>query len=170
MCATRILGPIQHVNSTQLDLVLSQMNDTNQTIALLECDAVNRGHSYHWLTYTRMQVGDLLGSQSLVNDLFLAHNRSLPTNDPYLTYAYLARVFILVDLFYWIPYSTQFVSIAQQVYMLDSWQPMIMLGNNTADWFASWAEAAYRLGEYTSSLGSVSFVLFVDFTIIYGSV
>lgn len=101
-----------------------------------------------WLAYTRMQLGDLSGSQNLIRDLFIAHNRSLVIVSTYLPYAYLARTRLLVDLFYWIPYSEQFVRIAQQLYALDEWQPMVLLGNDTTDWFPSWSESAYRLGKY----------------------
>ena len=101
-----------------------------------------------WLAYTRMQIGDLSGSQHLIRDLFIAQNRSLAIVSTYLPYAYSARTRLLVDLFYWIPYSEQFVQIAQQLYALDDWQPMVLLGNDTTDWFPSWSESAYRLGKY----------------------
>jgi hypothetical protein len=156
LCATKITDSIQHVSSTQLETVLSRMNGSSQILSLLGCDAVNRAHSNEWLAYTCMQVGDVPGSQALISDLFIAHNRSLVILSRYLPYAYITRTHMLVDLLYWVPYSEQFVRMARQLYTLDEWQPMVMLGNDSTDWFASWSEAAYRLGEYTLSSDSLS--------------
>jgi hypothetical protein len=147
LCVTKIINSVFNVNSTQLEDVLSVLNSSNQTLPLLRCDAVNRAHSMEWLSYTRMQMGDLLGSRNLIRDLFIAHNRSQTTVSTYLPYAYLARTRLLVDLFYWIPYSEQFIGIAQQFYALDDWQPIVLLGNDRTDWFPSWSESAYRLGK-----------------------
>ena len=142
------MNSVHDVQSTQLEGVMSALNSANQTLSLFQCDVVNRAHSSEWLAYTRMQVGDLSGSQNSIRDLFISHNRSLSIMSSYLFYAYLARTRLLVDLFHWTPYSEQFAQIAQQLYALDEWQPMVLLGNDTTDWFPGWSEAAYRLGEY----------------------
>ena len=110
LCATKLLNRLVSISSTELEPVLNLFNTTNQILSFLQCDAENRAHSTEWLSYSRLQTGDWLGSVASLRDLFIADNQSLLTPNHYLPFAYRAQARTIVDLFFWFPYSNQFLN------------------------------------------------------------
>lgn len=148
LCLTKMIKRNQIINSIKLKPILSRLNDSNQIQFLLQCDTVNRVHSAEWLTYTLVQLGDIPNSESIVSDLYLADNQTTIGNGiTYIQGVYLSRTILLVELFHWFPYSDQFINISQRLYKFDQDRRMYMASNNDTDWFSSWCEAAYLLGE-----------------------
>ncbi|CAF0907888.1 unnamed protein product [Adineta steineri] len=143
LCATKILNRHTLILSPDLESVLTIFNTTNQTLSFLKCDAENRAHSTEWLSYSRLQTGDWLGSISLTHDLFIADNKSLLTPNHYLPFAYRAQARTIVDIFCWSPYSTQFLNKIEPLLLFNKGQPLVLFGDNPSGWYPIWSEAAY---------------------------
>ncbi|CAF2894873.1 unnamed protein product [Rotaria sp. Silwood2] len=79
---------VSNISSTELELVLAQFNTTDQVSLFLDCDADNRAYATKWLSYSRLQTGDWFGILSLINDLYIAYNQSLPPSTHHLLFAY----------------------------------------------------------------------------------
>lgn len=147
LCLTQITNQSQMISSIKLQPILSRLAGPNQTRSLIRCDTTNRAHSAEWLTYSRLQVGDILGSESIMSDLYLADQQSVDSGSTYIQSAYLSRTHMLIELFHWFPYSERFVNISQRLYQLDQGRAMYRASINDTDWYPSWCEAAYRFGE-----------------------
>ncbi|CAF5117301.1 unnamed protein product, partial [Rotaria sp. Silwood1] len=66
LCLVKIMNRmVSNVSSTQLELVLAQLNTTDEISSFLLCDADNRAYATEWLSYSRLQTGDWLGTLSL---------------------------------------------------------------------------------------------------------
>jgi hypothetical protein len=146
LCGAKLLNRHISVSSTSLESVLAQLNSTNQISSLLLCDAENRAHSSEWLSYSRLQAGDWLGSVALLRDLYIADNQSLLTPDHYLPFAYRTQARTIVDLFFWLPYSNRFLDKIQQLLVLNEGQSLVLYGDNATGWYPIWSEAGYRFG------------------------
>ena len=147
LCAIKVLNHHISISSTELEPVLTQFNTTDQMLSFLQCDAENRAHSTEWLTYSRLQTGDWLGSVDALRDLFIADNRSLLTPNHYLPFAYRAQARSVVDLFFWFPYSNQFLEKIQPLLIFTQGQSLVLFGDNATGWYPIWAEAGYRFGK-----------------------
>ncbi|CAF4866722.1 unnamed protein product [Rotaria sp. Silwood1] len=147
LCATKLLNRSISISSIELESVLIQFNTTNQISSFLLCDAENRAHSTEWLSYSRLQTGDWLGSIALLNDLFIADNQSFLTPNHYLPFAYRTQARTIVDLFFWFPYSNQFLNKIQSLLAFNEKQSLILLSDNTTGWYPIWTEAGYRFAD-----------------------
>lgn len=147
LCLTKITNRSHTISSIKLRPILFQLNTSNQSPTLLQCDAVNRAHSAEWLSYTLLQVGDMPGSESIITDLYLADNQRTDNSSTYIQHAYVSRTRMLVELFHWFPYTPEFIDVSQRLYKLDQGRSLYMASMNDTDWFPSWCEAAYRLGK-----------------------
>lgn len=110
------------------------------------CDASNRAHSTEWLSYSRLQTGDWLGSISLIKDLFTANNQSQLKSNFYLLFAHRTKARVIVDLFFWFPYREEFLNKTQQLFTFSEEQTLSHLSDNATEWYPIWSEAAYRFG------------------------
>jgi hypothetical protein len=147
ICAAKLLNRHISISSPELEPVIAQFNTTNQILSLLECDAENRAHSTEWLSYSRLQTGDWLGSIALLRDLFIADNRSLLTPNHYLPFAYRTQARTIVDIFFWFPYSNQFLTKIQSLLVFNEGQNLVLFGDNAEGWYPIWSEAGYRFGK-----------------------
>ncbi|CAF3193574.1 unnamed protein product [Rotaria sp. Silwood2] len=147
LCATKLLNRLIRFSSIELESVLTQFNTTNQISSFLLCDAENRAHSTEWLSYSRLQTGDWLGSIALLNDLFIADNQSLLTPNHYLPFAYRTQARAIVDLFFWYPYNNQFLNKIQPLLAFNEEQSLIFLSDNATEWYPIWTEAGYRFAD-----------------------
>ena len=112
----------------------------------LECDAENRAHSTEWLSYSRLQTGDWLGSVALLRDLVMADNQSHLTPNHYLPFAYRAQARTIIDIFFWFPYSNQFINKIQSLLIFNEAQKLVLFGDHDSGWYPIWSEAGYRFG------------------------
>lgn len=147
LCAIKLLNYHVSLSSIELENALNLFNTTNQMLSFLKCDAENRAHSTEWLSYSRLQTGDWIGSVSIFRDLVIADNRSLLTPNHYLPFAYRAQARIISDIFFWFPYSKQFLNKIQPVLIFNKAQKLVLFGEDTSGWYPIWAEAAYRFGK-----------------------
>ena len=147
LCLARILGNNLPIISTDLATPLAQLNTTDQVSSFLLCDRENRATSTEWVSYSRLQTGNWDGTLSLISDLYTAYNLSLPTSNYYLAFAYRARARAIVNLFYWLPYDSQFVDKAEELLKVGGTVPFVALGDDTSDWNLAWSEAGYRLSK-----------------------
>ena len=142
-----MLGYNTSVSSTELQLVLDQMHTVSQISAFLRCDDANRATSTEWLAFSRLQTGNWIGTLSSLVDLYLAYKHSFPPSNLYLSTAYRTRARVIINLLYWLPYDTQFISRAQEVYELDHAVTFIPLGDDITDTNLAWSEAGYRFSK-----------------------
>jgi hypothetical protein len=147
LCATKLLNRHVTISSTDLKDALVEFNTTDQILSFLECDAENRAHSTEWLSYSHLQTGDWLGSVALLRDLVIADNRSLLTPNHYLPFAYRAQARTIVDLFFWFPYSNNFLNKIQPLLIFSEAQTLVLFGDNASGWYPIWSEAGYRFGK-----------------------
>jgi hypothetical protein len=147
LCATKLLNRQVSILSIELERILSQFNTVNQISSLLQCDAENRAHSTEWLSYSRLQTGDWLGSVALLRDLVIADNQSLLTPNHYLPFAYRTQARTIIDLFFWFPYSNQFLSKIQPLLIFNEAQKLVLFGDHDSGWYPIWSEAGYRFGK-----------------------
>jgi hypothetical protein len=149
LCAIKLLNRHTSILSTELEPVLTRFNTTNEILSFLQCDAENRAHSTEWLTYSRLQTGDWFGSVDSLRDLFIADNRSLLTPNHYLPFAYRAQARTIVEIFFWLPYTNQFLDKIQPLLILNQEQSLVLFGDNATGWYPIWSEAGYRFGKVT---------------------
>jgi len=135
------------ISSIELERALALFNTTNETSSYLKCDAENRAHSSEWLSYSRLQTGDWLGSVAILRDLVIADNRSLLTPNHYLPFAYRTQARTIVELFFWFPYSNQFLNKIQSLLIFSKAQTLVLFGDDTSGWYPIWSEAGYRFGK-----------------------
>lgn len=147
LCAVKLLKHHVSLSSIELERALSLFNTTNQTLSFLQCDAENRAHSSEWLCYSRLQTGDWLGSVSIFRDLVIADNGSLLTPNHYLPFAYRAQARSIIELFFWFPYSKQFLNKIQPLLIFTKAQSLVLFGDQNLGWYSIWAEAGYRYGK-----------------------
>ena len=147
LCLARTIGINLPINSADLATPLAQLNTTDQVSSFLLCDRENRATATEWLSFSRLQTGNWEGTLSLISDLYTAYNQSRSTSNYYLAYAYRARARAIVNLFYWLPYDSQFVSKAGELVKVGEIVPFVALGDDTSDWNLAWSEAGYRLGK-----------------------
>ncbi|UJR31503.1 hypothetical protein I4U23_018992 [Adineta vaga] len=147
LCATKIFHRHISISSPDLTSILKQFNSSSQVLSFLQCDAENRAHSTEWLSYSRLQAGDWLGSVALIRDLFLAENQSLSTPHHYLPFAYRAQARSIVDIFFWFPYRREFLDKIQSLLVFNKEQPLVLFGDNATGWYPIWSEAGYRFIE-----------------------
>ena len=166
LCATKLLNRAIPLVSTQLEPFLGLFNTTSQVSSFLVCDADNRAHSMEWLAFSRLQTGDWKGTVSLLRDLFTAHNRSvLQATRYYLPLAYATQARAIIELFFWFPYSPQFMSRTQELLVLNGTQALLAIGNDDQNPYNAWREAGVRFSECLRCLtpGAMSnFTLMVD--------
>jgi hypothetical protein len=147
LCAIKLLNRHISISSTELESALAQFNMTNQISSFLLCDAENRAHSTEWLSYSRLQTGDWLGSVALLRDLVIADNQSLLKTNHYLPFAYRTQARTIVDLFFWFPYSDQFLNKIKPLLIFSEAQTLALFGDNPSGWYPIWSEAGYRFGK-----------------------
>jgi hypothetical protein len=147
LCAIKLLNRHISISSTELEPVLTRFDTTNQISSFLLCDAENRAHSTEWLSYSRLQTGDWLGSVALLRDLVIADNQSLLTPNHYLPFAYRTQARTIVDLFFWFPYNNQFLNKIQPLLIFTEAQSLVLFGDNATGWYPIWSEAGYRFGK-----------------------
>ena len=147
LCLTKLIGRITPISSTNLTAVLSQFNTTAQISSFLLCDMENRAYSTEWLSFSRLQTGDWLGTLSAINDLYIAYNLSFSVSNYYLQFAYRSQARAVANLFYWLPYDVQFVDKTQDLHQLSEAFSLVSLGDNTTDWELAWSEAGFRMGK-----------------------
>ncbi|CAF5185314.1 unnamed protein product, partial [Rotaria sp. Silwood1] len=107
LCAKKILALNLSIYSIQLEQIWDLLNTTQQKL-LIQCDRENRGHSMEWLSYSRLQTGNWLGSLDLLRDLYFANNQSNQTMNYYLPFAYRIQTRMIIEVFYWFPYNSEF--------------------------------------------------------------
>ncbi|CAF1122449.1 unnamed protein product [Adineta ricciae] len=144
LCATKILHQHVSISSSDLPSILMQFNSSNDVRSFLQCDAENRAHSTEWLSYSRLQAGDWLGSVSLLRDLFLAENQSSLTPLHYLPFAYRTQARSAAEIFFWFPYDNQFLDKLQSLLVFNKDQPLVLFGDNATGFYQIWSEAGYR--------------------------
>jgi hypothetical protein len=152
LCAIKLLYRQISISSIELEHALTLFNTTNQILSFLECDAENRAHSTEWLCYSRLQTGDWLGSVASLRDLVIADNQSLLTPNHYLPFAYRAQARTIVELFFWFPYRTQFLSKIQPLLIFNEKQTLVLFGDKASGWYPIWSEAGYRFGKILKSI------------------
>lgn len=134
-----------------LEPALNLFNTTNQTSHFLECDAENRAHSTEWLVYSHLQTGNWFRSISALHDLMLAENQSsLTPKHHYLAFAYRAQARSIVEMFFWFPYQSQFLSKIQSLLIFSEKQKLVLFGDNPSGWYPVWSEAGHRFGKIYS--------------------
>lgn len=146
LCATKLLNRHVSISSVELDHALTHFNDTIQLVTFLQCDAENRAHSTEWLSYSRLQTGDWSGSVARLRDLVNADKQSVLTPNHYLPFAYRAQARTIVELFFWFPYSNQFLTKIQPLLIFNEAQTGVPFGDNADGWYPIWSEAGYRFG------------------------
>ncbi|CAF3861055.1 unnamed protein product [Rotaria sp. Silwood1] len=148
LCLVKILNRmVSNVSSTQLELVLTQLNTTDEISSFLLCDADNRAYATEWLSYSRLQTGDWLGTLSLINDLYIAYNQSLTPSTHHLLFAYRALARAAINLFYWLPYDIQIVNKIQELVEVGKILPFVTFDDNSTDVVLAWSEAGYRFSD-----------------------
>jgi hypothetical protein len=147
LCATKLLSRNVSVSSTQLESALNLFNTTDETLFILSCDAENRAHSTEWLSYSRLQTGNWLGSVALLEDLFIADNQSILTPNHYLPFAYRTQARTIVDLFFWFPYNYQFVNRTEQLITLYGTETLVSVNDTIQRWYPIWSEAGFRFSK-----------------------
>ncbi|CAF4645866.1 unnamed protein product [Rotaria sp. Silwood1] len=146
LCAKKILALNLSIYSIQLEQIWDLLNTTQQKL-LIQCDRENRGHSMEWLSYSRLQTGNWLGSLDLLRDLYFANNQSNQTMNYYLPFAYRIQTRMIIEVFYWFPYNSEFQNKIQQLLAINGTQTMISIGENAKRWYSIWAEAGFRFSE-----------------------
>ncbi|CAF3326923.1 unnamed protein product [Rotaria socialis] len=146
LCTTRLLNKIVPISSIELKPVFALLNAT-QRVLLLQCDAENRAHSMEWLSYSRLQTGDWSGSLGLLQDLFISNNISNLTPNHYLSFAYRTQTRMMITLFHWFPYDSQFLNTTQQFAELDEMKATALGNISPAQWYPIWSEAGIRWSE-----------------------
>ncbi|CAF4000410.1 unnamed protein product [Rotaria magnacalcarata] len=143
LCTTRLFNMTVSISSIELNSVFALLNATQQVL-LLQCDAENRAHSMEWLSYSRLQTGDWSGSLGLLHDLFVSDNRSSLTPNHYLSFAYRTQTRMMITLFHWFPYDSQFLNTTQQFAELDEMKATALGNISSAQWYPIWSEAGIR--------------------------
>lgn len=146
-CASRLFEREIPVRNEGLDTFLEQINRTSQLLQFYQCDIENRARASEWLSYTRLQVGDWSGAVSALRDLYTADDQSLMTPNEYLPFAYRTEARAVIELFYWFPYSDDFLNKVNELSKLHVGKPFALLSDNTTEWEWIWSEAAYRYGK-----------------------
>lgn len=147
LCSTKVLGHNASVSSSELQLVLDQMHTTSEISTFLKCDDVNRAISIEYLSFSRLQTGNWIGTLSSLDDLYVVYEHSFPLSNLYLSAAYRTRARVIINLLYWLPYHAQFISRTQELYDLEQAATFISLGDDTTDASLAWSEAGYRLSK-----------------------
>ena len=147
LCASKVLNHYLPVSSTYLRLVLAECNTTGQISSFLSCDAENRAHSMEWLAYSMLNAGDWQGSIASLRDLYVADSQSLLTPNHYLPFAYRAHARSVTEIFFWFPYTSEFLDKFQELKVLNAAPSIALLGENATGWYPIWAEAGYRFGK-----------------------
>ncbi|CAF4914218.1 unnamed protein product, partial [Rotaria sp. Silwood1] len=148
LCLIKIMNRmVFNVSSTQLELVLTQLNTTDQISSFLLCDADKRAYATELLSYSRLQTGDWPGALSLINDLYIVYNQSLSTSTHHLLFAYRALACAAVNLFYWLPYHIQIVNKIQELVEIGKILPFVTHDDNSTDVDLAWSEAGYRFSD-----------------------
>ena len=124
-----------------------QLNTTAHIPMLLQCDAINRATATEWLSFSSLQLGDWLETFALINDLFVAHNRSLPGSKLYLTSFYASYARAVINMFNWLPYNAQFINKTGELQQRFGTLPLVALGDEVTSWEPAWSEAGYRLSK-----------------------
>ncbi|CAF4230406.1 unnamed protein product [Rotaria socialis] len=122
LCFLKVTGRIVNVSSTQFERVLAQLDTADQVSPFVLCDNNNRVDTIEWLSFARLQTGDWPGTLSLINDLYIAYNRSMEASNDYLTSAYRSLARTTSNLLCWLPYNIQFGPVAVSSLMIDSIQ------------------------------------------------
>ncbi|CAF4433106.1 unnamed protein product [Rotaria sp. Silwood2] len=143
LCAKKSLALNLSISSIQFEQIWNLFNATQQKL-LVQCDVENRAHSMEWLSYSRLQTGNWLGSLDLLRDLYFANYQSNQTPNPYLPFAYRTQAHMIIELFYWFPYNSQFLNKTQQLLAINGTQTMVLVGENATRWYPIWAEAGFR--------------------------
>lgn len=163
LCAAKLLNQHVSISSVELDHALTYFNDTIQFVTFLQCDAENRAHSTEWLTYSLLETGDWSGSVSRLRDLVNADKQSVLTPNHYLPFAYRAQARTIVELFFWFPYTNQFLNKIQPLLMFNEAQTGVLFGDNADGWYPIWSEAGHRFGRklfsYIRLKNIISFVM-----------
>jgi hypothetical protein len=141
-----VLNRSLSLSSIQLPAIIILFNSSNQISVFLECDAENRAHSTEWLAYSRLQTGDWLGSVVLLRDLFISDAQSMLTPGHYLPFAYRTYARTAVELFFWFPYSPEFLEKNELLLALNQKPSLVSLGENSTQSNRVWSEAAFRFG------------------------
>ena len=141
----KVLGRNITIPSSQLRSILALLNSSSQIQSFLLCDARNRATFTEWLSFSRLQTGNWQGTLSPILDLYIAYNQSQPPSNLYLSYAYRTRARAVINIFYWLPYDTQFIDKANEIQRLSETLDFIASSDDKTDWDLSWSEAGYRL-------------------------
>lgn len=144
LCTIKLLNYSVPVPSPHMRWIISRFNTSNLTSLLFDCDRENRAHSLEWLSYTFLQIGDWSNSIALIEDLFVSDNQSTIVPDHYRQFAYRTRARAIIELFFWFPYSNQFINLTQQILNLNVSQIFIPVGSNMQRWYPIWGEAGWR--------------------------
>ncbi|UJR31504.1 hypothetical protein I4U23_018993 [Adineta vaga] len=156
LCLMKIMGRNVSISSLQLSSALAQLNSTTQIQTFLQCDTKNRATATEWLSFSRLQTGNWQGTLTPINDLYFAYNQSVPPSNLYLSYAYRTRARAVINIFYWLPYDSQFVTKANEVQQLHDTLDFIASSDNITDWDISWSEAGYRLSSCLRLLTNIN--------------
>lgn len=163
LCATKLFKRHVSISSAELDRALTHFNNTVQTLSFLQCDAENRAHSTEWLSYSLYQTGDWSGSVARLHDLVNADNQSILTPNHYLPFAYRAQARSIVELFFWFPYSNQFLNKIQPLLIFSEAQSGVLFGDNADGWYPIWSEAGSRFGKKLFSNIQIETSFFSDY-------
>ncbi|CAF1127208.1 unnamed protein product [Rotaria sordida] len=146
LCTKKLLVSNLSISSIQLESIWNLLNTTQQKL-LIQCDVVNRAYSMESLSYSRLQTGNWLGSLDLLRDLYFAYYQSNQTLNQYLSFAYRTQTRMIIELFYWFPYKSEFLNKIQQLLAINGTQTMMLLDENTTQWYPIWSEAGFRFSE-----------------------
>ncbi|CAF3635014.1 unnamed protein product [Rotaria socialis] len=130
LCFLKVTGRIVNVSSTQFERVLAQLDTADQVSPFVLCDNNNRVDTIEWLSFARLQTGDWPGTLSLINDLYIAYNRSMEASNDYLTSAYRSLARTTSNLLCWLPYNIQFVSKLLELQKIGAVLPFVVLSDN----------------------------------------
>jgi len=144
LCSIKQLKKIISISSTELNDYLVQFNTSDEISTFLKCDDDVRALATEWLSNTRLQTGNWIGTIQTTIDLYTAYNLSNPMSYLYLAAAYRTRARTLTSIFYWLPYDIQFINRAEEINNLDKAIPLVSLGDDTTTWSYAWSEAGYR--------------------------
>ncbi|UJR15168.1 hypothetical protein I4U23_002131 [Adineta vaga] len=134
LCARKLLNENISISSIDLNAIFSVIN-TTQIPLLLKCDAENRAHSFEWLSYTRLQIGNWLGVLPLLRDLFIADKLSLIRPNYYLSAAYRTQARTIIELFFWFYNDNRFSDKVQQILALNGTQTIVSIGDNMTEYY-----------------------------------
>lgn len=138
MCATKIYNEVFIVNSTQLDDILSRIQQNNKTDEFFNCDIENRCHSMEWLSFASFQEGNLETVKSALRHLRVSYQHS--KNRMYMDRIYRVRARAIVDLFFWYPYENEFVLRADEIVRLSSVYNISFVSEDEFESYPIWTE------------------------------